>query len=85
MILFWVVGIWLCAVGFAGPQVTAEDYKRADGLRNKTQGLVYNATLEAHWLEGRPEFWYRSDVRKVRQFILVNAPDEAKPAQETRE
>ena len=78
MTLFGAAAIRLCAVGFAGPQVTAEDYQRADALRNKTQGLVYNATLEAHWLEGRPEFWYRSDVRKVRQFILVNAPDGAK-------
>jgi len=60
------------AAGLAAPQVTAEDYKRADDLRNKTQGLVYNATLEPHWLEGGTEFWYRSDVRKVRRFVLVD-------------
>jgi hypothetical protein len=51
----WISVFWLCTTALAGVQVTVEDYKRADDLRKKTQGLVYNATLEAHWLEGHGE------------------------------
>jgi len=68
-----VVGLFLSAAGslFA---ITKEDYKRADELREKTRGKVYKAFLDPNWLEGKPQFWYRINLRDdANQFIFVDA------------
>lgn len=54
--------------------ITREDYNRADSLRTKTEGLVYRARLEPHWLENEQRFWYRNDLKGgTKEFILVDA------------
>jgi dipeptidyl aminopeptidase/acylaminoacyl peptidase len=54
-------------------QGTLDDYKRADKLRDLFQGKVFKEQLDPHWIGDTPFFWYRTDVRGNREFILVDA------------
>lgn len=52
-----------------------EAYRRAEQFGSPRLGrLVYNLRLEPRWIDGGPRFWYRTDVRGERRFVLVD-PD----------
>jgi dipeptidyl aminopeptidase/acylaminoacyl peptidase len=74
-VVLWI-GIAAAVIlsGSVQAKLTSEDYRRADSLRTKTEGLVYKARVEANWLENGPRFWYRNDLKGgTKEFILVNA------------
>ncbi len=48
------------------------NYARADRLRTLYQGKAYKLTIEPNWIDDY-HFWYRTDVRGERQFVLVDA------------
>jgi dipeptidyl aminopeptidase/acylaminoacyl peptidase len=54
-----------------------EAYTRAERfMSSEMDDLVYNAQVQAHWLDDGSRFWYRSDSRGKREFILVD-PEKA--------
>jgi dipeptidyl aminopeptidase/acylaminoacyl peptidase len=57
----------------AAAQVTAADYERAAGLREKWEGLVVGAPGPATWIEGTHRFHYRRSVEGGHEFVLVDA------------
>ena len=54
-------------------QLTEADYQRANGLRNKLQGLAINIPGPVNWVSGTNKFWYRKSVAGGNAFVLVNA------------
>ncbi len=56
----------------ANAQGTQSDYQRAQGLREKFQGLAHNVPGSPNWIEGTDHFWYRKSVPGGFQFILVD-------------
>jgi dipeptidyl aminopeptidase/acylaminoacyl peptidase len=55
-------------------QGTAEDYARAERLREQTRGKVSSASVTAHWLAGGDRFWYRREhPAGTREFVVVDA------------
>ena len=52
-------------------QGTKADYKRAAEIRERFSGKVYNEKIHAHWIGGN-FFWYETNVRSKREYILVN-------------
>src|SRR6266851_5616582 len=62
-------------------QVTAADYQRAQGLRDKLQGLAVNIPGPVSWIGDTHRFWYRKSVPGGNEFVLVDADTRArKPA-----
>src|SRR5262244_1915539 len=62
-------------------QVTAADYQRAQGLRDKFQGLAVNVPGPVSWIDETHRFWYRKSVVGGNEFVLVDATTRArKPA-----
>ena len=61
------------APSLAQGQVTQADYQRAQGLREKFQGLAVNIPGPVTWIESTHRFWYRKSVKGGHQFVLVNA------------
>ncbi len=59
-------------------QVTLADYQRAEGLREKYQGLAVDVAGPATWIEGTPRFWYRKSVKGGHQFMLADAEEKTK-------
>jgi len=49
------------------------DYERADSLRARVQGLVYNQIERPTWIENTSQFWYRKTVKGGNEFVLVDA------------
>ena len=43
-------------------QGTKADYERADSLAKRTEGKVFWARVEPHWLSGGDSFWYRIEI-----------------------
>ncbi len=43
-------------------QGTKADYERADSLARRTEGKVFRARVEPHWLPGGDSFWYRAEI-----------------------
>ncbi|MBZ5583673.1 MAG: S9 family peptidase [Acidobacteriia bacterium] len=71
---FGRAGIAFCfLVSALHAQVTAADYQRAAGLREKLQGLAVDIPGAPQWIGGTHDFWYRKSVRGGNEFILVNA------------
>src|SRR5690242_9020085 len=70
MIIYCGVAL-LPAAGLS--QGTASDYARAEGLRQRTEGLVLNAADEPTWLPTGEHFWYRKTVHGGYEFVLVDA------------
>jgi len=62
----------ICAQG------TIADYERANGLRNKLQGLSVNVPEAANWIDKTSRFWYRKSVKGGSEFVLVDAETLAK-------
>jgi dipeptidyl aminopeptidase/acylaminoacyl peptidase len=55
-------------------QGTAEDYARADALRERTRGKVFPDRVEPHWYAGGDRFWYRAErANEVYEFVAVDA------------
>ncbi|PYT15466.1 MAG: peptidase S9, partial [Acidobacteria bacterium] len=54
-------------------QLTEADYQRANGLRNKLQGLAINIPGPVNWVSGTNKFWYRKSVPGGNAFVLANA------------
>lgn len=59
-------------------QGTLEDYERADQLRSKVSGLVYNSEVRANWIDESNRFWYRNTVREGKEFVLIDAEPAAR-------
>ena len=57
----------------AHAQGTLDDYQRANNMRSRCEGLVYNKQIKPHWQPQNSRFWYRNDLRDGKQFILVDA------------
>ncbi|MEM7416123.1 MAG: DPP IV N-terminal domain-containing protein [Gemmatimonadota bacterium] len=66
--------VGVSAVAAQAPQLTADDYARAERFLNQhTNALVFGATVRPQWLEdGR--FWYRNTIPDGHEFVLVD-PD----------
>src|SRR6266850_8186462 len=54
-------------------QVAASDYQRAQGLRDKLQGLALNIPGPVNWIDETHRFWYRKSVAGGNEFVLVDA------------
>jgi len=52
---------------------TEADYQRANGLRQKLQGLALNVTGPMNWIGATDRFWYRKSVAGGNVFIAMNA------------
>src|SRR5258708_39738752 len=54
-------------------QVTAADYQRAQGLRDKLQGLAVNIPGPVSWIGDTHRVWYSKSVPGGDEFVLVDA------------
>ena len=73
--VFWIVlSVSLHA------QVTEVDYKRANGLREKLQGLALDVPGRVTWIGATHRFWYRKSVPGGNAFFVVDADAPAKAA-----
>jgi dipeptidyl-peptidase 4 len=69
-----VIVIIAAGTALSVDKVTKADYKRANELRSKVQGLVINTHIRPHWLTDNQGFWYRNDLHEDRsEYILVDA------------
>ena len=62
--MFLRIALALFAAGSAFAQGTKADYERADSLAKRTEGKVFRARVEPHWLPGGDSFWYRVEIAK---------------------
>ena len=60
--MFLRIVLALFAAGSAFAQGTKADYERADSLAKRTEGKVFRARVEPHWLPGGDSFWYRIEI-----------------------
>jgi len=63
----------LTLISAANAQGTLEDYRRAQSLQTKAQGLVVNAPGTPNWIGESDRFWYSRSVKGGTEFMLVNA------------
>jgi putative intracellular protease/amidase len=68
-----VLILFLLCIPAAHAQGTVADYQRAQGLREKFQGLAVNVPGQANWIAGTNRFWYRKSVSGGYEFILADA------------
>ena len=71
-----VLGTLVLLLGLAGTaraQVTAADYDRAMGLRERWMYLTDGVADPATWVEGTTRFYYRKTVKGGFQFVMVDA------------
>ncbi len=62
-------------------QGTVDDYRRADGLRERYERLAVNVPAPATWVEGTSRFTYRRSVADGQEFIIFDAATrEKRPA-----
>jgi len=64
------------ATGLA--QGTLEDYRRANALRNRFQGLAVDIAGPVTWIENSTKFYYRKTVKGGNQFVLADAAAKTK-------
>ncbi len=67
----------LCAPLPAAAQGTLADYRRADGLGDRLQGLVVDIAERPSWIGETSRFWYRKTVEGGHRFVLVDADTRA--------
>jgi len=65
-------------IGSAAAQGTAADYKRADDLNKRYQGLAVDIAETPHWLPSSTKLWYRKSVTGGNVFVLVDVATKAK-------
>jgi dipeptidyl aminopeptidase/acylaminoacyl peptidase len=71
-----VLGTLVLLLGLAGAaraQVTAADYDRAMGLRERWMYLTDGVADPATWVDGTTRFYYRTTVKGGFQFVMVDA------------
>ncbi len=71
-----VLGTLVLLLGLAGTaraQVTAADYDRAMGLRERWMYLTDGVADPATWVDGTTRFYYRKTVKGGFQFVMVDA------------
>lgn len=69
-----LIGAALCCSLSTTAQGTAEDYNRANGLRQKySANLVYYSGVEPHWVENTSFFWYIRNTPQGREYVKVDA------------
>src|SRR5688500_5789691 len=71
-----VLGTLVLLLGPAGTaraQVTAADYDRAMGLRERWMYLTDGDADPATWVDGTSRFYYRKTVKGGFQFVMVDA------------
>ena len=56
----------------AGRQFTAEDYRKGFNFRNEVQNLVYNDKIQFNWLKDSSAFWYISETKDEKEFIIFD-------------
>jgi len=59
-------------------QGTVDDYRRADGLRERYERLAVNVPSPAAWIEGTSRFTYRRSVADGHEFLVFDAATRAK-------
>lgn len=59
-------------------QGTAADYKRAEDLNKKYQGLAVDVVEAMHWLPNSSRLWYRKAVTGGNAFVLVDVATKMK-------
>ena len=62
----------------ASGQVTRADYERAQGLREKYDGLAVNVPGEPTWVESTHQFYYRRTTPTGFEFVVVDADTQEK-------
>ncbi|MFC1555355.1 DPP IV N-terminal domain-containing protein, partial [candidate division KSB1 bacterium] len=55
-----------------------EDYDRANQLREKVSGLVYNSEVRPNWIGDSNEFWYANTIKEGTEFIKVDPDNKSK-------
>jgi dipeptidyl-peptidase-4 len=61
-------------VGSAPAQGTKADYDRAQSLARRTEQKIFRTTLQANWLPGTNQFWYRVQIGPDQfEYVLVEA------------
>jgi len=73
--LLWTL-IFLPMIAFG--QGKLADYERANGLRDKYQGLATNIMERPTWGEKDHRFWYRKSVKGGNEFVLVEIESQTK-------
>ena len=69
-----LIGVALCCSLSTAAQGTAEDYNRANGLRQKySANLVYYSGVEPHWVGNTSFFWYIRNTPQGREYVKVDA------------
>jgi len=61
-----------------GARVTAADYQRASGLREKYLALAPHVVDPATFIDRTNFFWYRRSVKGGHEFVMVDAATQAK-------
>ncbi|MXV96308.1 MAG: hypothetical protein F4Z92_10730, partial [Gemmatimonadetes bacterium] len=67
----------LCAPLPVAAQGTLADYRRADGLGDRLQGLVVDIAERPSWIGETGRFWYRKTVEGGHSFVLVDTETRA--------
>ncbi len=65
--------VMLSGAANAGAQVTATDYDRAMGLRDRWLYLTEGVADPATWIDGTSRFYYRKTAKGGFQFVIVDA------------
>jgi dipeptidyl-peptidase-4 len=72
----WIT-FFLAAMAFVGSvpaQGTKADYDRAQSLARRTEQKIFRTTLQANWLPGTNQFWYRIQTGPEQfEYVLVEA------------
>jgi dipeptidyl aminopeptidase/acylaminoacyl peptidase len=80
LLLLTAFGFTLTANGQNAPVVTTKDYARAESfLTYNTEPLVYNGNVRPNLLSG-DRFWYVTNSRSGKEFILVDPAKKTKTA-----
>ncbi|NIM15278.1 MAG: prolyl oligopeptidase family serine peptidase [Candidatus Aminicenantes bacterium] len=65
--------LYLFSIGLLG-QGTLADYQRAEKfLRNNVEKLIFQTRVIPNWIKNTSRFWYKSNTREGKKFILINA------------
>ena len=68
----------ICTPLPAAAQGTLADYRRADSLGDRLEGLVVDVAERPSWIGEANRFWYRKTVEGGHSFVLVDADTQAK-------
>src|SRR4051812_18029060 len=59
-------------------QGTADDYRRAEELNRRYQGLATDIAEAPHWIPGTSRLWYRKSVDGGNVFVVADAATKKK-------